>query len=174
MSIGAGVVATGADAVCFAALDHAGVPPGTSALAGAAIGGVVGYAAQRRWVFASDAPVGSEAVRYVAVSASSGAVHALLVGLLVYVIEHPLAAWALSRSAVFAGHGATDPWPARRIELFDDGLHVPRGLFGRNVAGDRVDVKSLITHSFPLSQAREAFELVSHAADNVLKASVDQ
>lgn len=42
------------------------------------------------------------------------------------------------------------------------------------VAAGRVDVKSLVTHSYRLEQAREAFELVSHAADNVLKASVDQ
>lgn len=42
------------------------------------------------------------------------------------------------------------------------------------VASGRVDVKSLVTHSFPLERARDAFELVSHAADHVLKASVDQ
>ncbi len=42
------------------------------------------------------------------------------------------------------------------------------------VATGRLDVKSLITHSFPLAQARDAFELVSYANDNVLKASVDQ
>ncbi|MCL4693894.1 MAG: NAD(P)-dependent alcohol dehydrogenase [Candidatus Hydrogenedentes bacterium] len=42
------------------------------------------------------------------------------------------------------------------------------------VATGRVDVKSLITHSFPLEKALDAFELVSHAADGVLKASVDQ
>jgi len=42
------------------------------------------------------------------------------------------------------------------------------------VATGRVDVKSLITHSFPLEKARDAFELVSHSADGVLKASIDQ
>ncbi len=42
------------------------------------------------------------------------------------------------------------------------------------VATGRVDVKSLITHSFPLEKSLDAFELVSHAADGVLKASVDQ
>lgn len=42
------------------------------------------------------------------------------------------------------------------------------------VATGRVDVKSLITHSFSLEKALDAFELVSHAADSVLKASVDQ
>jgi threonine dehydrogenase-like Zn-dependent dehydrogenase len=36
-----------------------------------------------------------------------------------------------------------------------------------------VDIKSLITHSFPLERAKEAFELVAASADNVLKASVD-
>jgi L-iditol 2-dehydrogenase len=42
------------------------------------------------------------------------------------------------------------------------------------VADGKVDVRSLITHSFPLAQAREAFELVCNAEDNVLKASIDQ
>jgi L-iditol 2-dehydrogenase len=42
------------------------------------------------------------------------------------------------------------------------------------VAAGRIDVKSLITHSFPLEKALDAFELVSRSADNVLKASVDQ
>ncbi len=42
------------------------------------------------------------------------------------------------------------------------------------VAAGRVDVRSLITHSFPLAQSREAFELVSAAGDNVLKVSIDQ
>ncbi|MCC6486732.1 MAG: NAD(P)-dependent alcohol dehydrogenase [Candidatus Hydrogenedentes bacterium] len=42
------------------------------------------------------------------------------------------------------------------------------------VAAGRIDVRSLVTHSFPLAQSRDAFELVSRAGDNVLKASVDQ
>jgi len=42
------------------------------------------------------------------------------------------------------------------------------------VATGRIDVKSMITHSFPLEQSLEAFELVSHAGDGVLKASIDQ
>ena len=37
----------------------------------------------------------------------------------------------------------------------------------------RVDVASLVTHSFPLDRTLEAFELVSRSIDNVLKASVD-
>lgn len=41
-------------------------------------------------------------------------------------------------------------------------------------ATGQVDVKSLITHSFPLEQAAEAFELVCNMEDGVLKASVDQ
>lgn len=41
-------------------------------------------------------------------------------------------------------------------------------------ASGRVDLESLITHSYPLERAGEAFELVSATADNVLKASVDQ
>ncbi len=42
------------------------------------------------------------------------------------------------------------------------------------VAGGRVDAAGLLTHSFSLEQAQEAFELVSGYADNVLKASIDQ
>lgn len=42
------------------------------------------------------------------------------------------------------------------------------------VALGKIDVRSLITHSFPLERTREAFELVSNAADNVLKVSIDQ
>jgi len=42
------------------------------------------------------------------------------------------------------------------------------------VATGRVDVKSMITHSFPLERAADAFALVEHAEDGVLKASVDQ
>jgi len=38
----------------------------------------------------------------------------------------------------------------------------------------QVDLASLVTHSFPIEQAREAFELVSTYSDGVLKASVDQ
>jgi len=41
-------------------------------------------------------------------------------------------------------------------------------------ASRRIDVRSLITHSFPLTQARAAFELVSTAEDGVLKASINQ
>ncbi|MBI2432844.1 MAG: alcohol dehydrogenase catalytic domain-containing protein, partial [Candidatus Hydrogenedentes bacterium] len=37
----------------------------------------------------------------------------------------------------------------------------------------QLDVAPLITHSFPLERAPEAFELVAHAQDNVLKASID-
>ena len=40
-------------------------------------------------------------------------------------------------------------------------------------ASGKVDVASLITHSFPLEQTREAFELVAASADNVLKVSID-
>jgi len=38
----------------------------------------------------------------------------------------------------------------------------------------KVDVRSLVTHSFPLERTGEAFELVSDAGDNVLKVSIDQ
>lgn len=42
------------------------------------------------------------------------------------------------------------------------------------VASGRADVKSIITHSYPLERSLEAFELVDRAADKVLKASIDQ
>ncbi|MBI5094153.1 MAG: alcohol dehydrogenase catalytic domain-containing protein [Candidatus Hydrogenedentes bacterium] len=42
------------------------------------------------------------------------------------------------------------------------------------VASGRIDVRSLITHSFPLERTCEAFELVSNSSDGVLKASIDQ
>ncbi|MGM0666364.1 MAG: alcohol dehydrogenase catalytic domain-containing protein [Bacteroidota bacterium] len=41
------------------------------------------------------------------------------------------------------------------------------------VSGGRVDTELLITHSFPFSQAKEAFDLVSVYGDGVLKAMVD-
>jgi L-iditol 2-dehydrogenase len=40
-------------------------------------------------------------------------------------------------------------------------------------ASGKMDAASLITHSFPLEKAAEAFELVATNSDNVLKASVD-
>jgi threonine dehydrogenase-like Zn-dependent dehydrogenase len=42
------------------------------------------------------------------------------------------------------------------------------------VASGRIDVRSLITHSFTLDRSRDAFELVSDSRDGVLKASIDQ
>ena len=42
------------------------------------------------------------------------------------------------------------------------------------VASGRIDVKSMITHSYPLERSLEAFNLVEQAADGVLKASIDQ
>jgi len=42
------------------------------------------------------------------------------------------------------------------------------------VAQGRIDVKSLVTHSYPLDRALEAFNVVEQAADHVLKASIDQ
>lgn len=41
-------------------------------------------------------------------------------------------------------------------------------------ADGRIELQSLITHSFPLERTREAFELVAEAKDGVLKASIDQ
>lgn len=42
------------------------------------------------------------------------------------------------------------------------------------VAAGTVDVRGLLTHSFPLEQTLAAFELVADSADNVLKASIDR
>lgn len=42
------------------------------------------------------------------------------------------------------------------------------------VASGRVNVKSMITHSYPLDRSLEAFNLVEQAADGVLKASIDR
>ncbi len=41
-------------------------------------------------------------------------------------------------------------------------------------ASKRVDVSKLITHSYPLEQSLEAFNIVADYADNVLKASIDR
>jgi L-iditol 2-dehydrogenase len=41
------------------------------------------------------------------------------------------------------------------------------------VAEGKLDVRSLLTHSFPLDRAQEAFDLVARTADNVIKASID-
>lgn len=41
------------------------------------------------------------------------------------------------------------------------------------LARGKIDVLSLITHSFPLERTGEAFELVAANADNVIKASID-
>lgn len=38
----------------------------------------------------------------------------------------------------------------------------------------RIDVESLITHSFPLERTNDAFELVANYGDGVLKASIDR
>jgi L-iditol 2-dehydrogenase len=73
-----------------------------------------------------------------------------------------------------------DPFPvgvARRKELTLQWCRRFRFNFPAAIdlaASGRVDITSLITHSFPLAQSQEAFELVSRAADNVLKVSIDQ
>ncbi len=41
-------------------------------------------------------------------------------------------------------------------------------------ASGRLDVRSLITHSFPLEETQAAFDLVAENRDNVLKASIDR
>ena len=73
----------------------------------------------------------------------------------------------------------SDPLPvslARRRELT---LHWCRRFLNNYpatlalVASGRLDVASLITHSFPLERAQDAFRLVTDNADGVLKASVD-
>ncbi len=73
-----------------------------------------------------------------------------------------------------------DPFPvcvARRKELTLQWCRRFRFDYPRSIAllaAGRVDVASLVTHSFPLERSAEAFELVLGFDDNVLKASVDQ
>ena len=72
-----------------------------------------------------------------------------------------------------------DPFPvsvARRKELTIRWCRRFRHNFSRAidlVATGKINLRSLITHSFPLERARDAFELVANSADNVLKASID-
>ncbi len=98
--------------------------------------------------------------------------------------ETPTVACEVARPAgrcVFTGISGTesDPIPvshARRKELKVQWCRRFRNNFPESidlVASGRVDVASMVTHSFPLERAPEAFELVSRMADNVLKASVD-
>jgi L-iditol 2-dehydrogenase len=74
----------------------------------------------------------------------------------------------------------SDPFPvgvARRKELNIQWCRRFRFNFPAAIelaASGKVDLRGLITHSFPLEKSREAFELVSRAEDGVLKASVDQ
>ena len=73
-----------------------------------------------------------------------------------------------------------DPFPvgaARRKELRIQWCRRFKNNFPRALelaASGQVDLASLVTHSFPLEQVREAFEVVSTYSDGVLKASVDQ
>ena len=72
-----------------------------------------------------------------------------------------------------------DPFPvgvARRKELTLRWCRRFRHDYPRAIAlaaSGKVDVASLITHSFPLERTREAFELVAASEDNVLKVSID-
>ena len=73
-----------------------------------------------------------------------------------------------------------DPFPvcvARRKELTVQWCRRFRFDYPRSIAllaSGRVDVESLVTHSYPLERSNEAFELVLTFRDNVLKASIDQ
>jgi L-iditol 2-dehydrogenase len=73
-----------------------------------------------------------------------------------------------------------DPLPvnvARRKELSLQWCRRFRFDYPRSIAllaSGRMDVASLITHSYPLERANEAFELVLESRDNVLKASIEQ
>ncbi|NIA15795.1 MAG: alcohol dehydrogenase catalytic domain-containing protein [Nitrospiraceae bacterium] len=72
-----------------------------------------------------------------------------------------------------------DPFPvsnARRKELTVQWCRRFKSNFPEAidlVATGKVDVSSIVTHSFPLERAPEAFALVAGFSDNVLKASVD-
>jgi len=73
-----------------------------------------------------------------------------------------------------------DPFPVgagRRKELSVQWCRRFKNNFPRALelaSSGEVDLASLMTHSFPLEETREAFELVSSYSDGVLKASVDQ
>ena len=98
--------------------------------------------------------------------------------------DTPALACQVTRPAgrcVFTGISGTesDPFPvsvARRKELCVQWCRRFCHDFPRSIllaSTGRVDLASLVTHSFPLERTQEAFELVSRFADNVLKASVD-
>ena len=98
--------------------------------------------------------------------------------------DTPTLACQVTRPAgrcIFTGISGTesDPFPvsvARRKELCIQWCRRFRHDFARSIllaATGRVNLASLVTHSFPLERTQEAFELVSRFADNVLKASVD-
>lgn len=119
----AGIVATAVDAGAFWVLLRTVAGAGTAAIGGAALGGVVGYLLQRRWVFASgDRPAG-EVARYALVSGSSALVHGALVAILSGALPSAGLAWALSRIAVFVGW----TFPGFRWVVF----RAPRGHGGR-------------------------------------------
>ncbi len=98
--------------------------------------------------------------------------------------DTPALACHIARPAgrcVFTGISGqdSDPLPvgvARRKELTIHWcrrfLHdYPRAI--ALAASGAVDVRSLITHSFPLERSQEAFELVAQSEDRVLKVSID-
>ncbi len=98
--------------------------------------------------------------------------------------ETPALACKVARPAgrcVFTGiSGAdNDPIPvnvARRKELTVQWCRRFRHDFPRAialVASGKIDVDLLLTHSFSLEQTQDAFELVSRAQDNVLKAAIE-
>jgi L-iditol 2-dehydrogenase len=98
--------------------------------------------------------------------------------------DTPALACEVARPAgrcVFTGISGADydPLPvgvARRKELNIQWCRRFRHDFPRAialVAGGRIDVPSIMTHSFPLEQTQEAFALVSESRDNVLKVSID-
>ena len=98
--------------------------------------------------------------------------------------DTPALACRVTRPAgrcIFIGISGTveDPFPvsnARRKELTVQWCRRFKGNFPEAidlVASGKVDVASIVTHSFPLERTPEAFALVSAFSDGVLKASVD-
>ena len=64
----------------------------------------------------------------------------------------------------------------RRAELTFKNVRRQKGCVApviRMIAERQIDVAPLLTHSFPLAEIREAFELVAAYGDGVIKAVVD-
>jgi putative flippase GtrA len=91
-------------ALVFMLVSGLGISAPIATLVGCAFGAVVNFTVNRRWAFGSDAPTGSQALRYAFVSATSALWNAALVALLLLIPLAPYTVvWWIARAAVFAG-----------------------------------------------------------------------